>query len=353
MEQVQEVLLLVASCVSCAGCGLLLATWKRVEAPSYVSRRIVTSLGRAGLVTSIAFAMSLVVNGLGQNYRHHEGLCYAQALTLQYFYLASYFWTACFAFHLYQVIVKRNEYPEEFLWVYRGVGWGLPGVMLVYLVLRQLTGHLGVGGADRRWCWIAVHTTQEDAGDDSLVWRREGAMQQLSLFYLPVLCVFVFNVGVYRTILKFLHMDPMASRFREKVKLYVGIFFLCSIWGIIHRLVQFFRTDHSPNEFLGVMESMCDPLQPLLNAVIYGTNKQSLETYKERFCPSWIYYSSLPSSDDEEPSGIDDSPLLPQVVGAFDGPPLDPLDREFGHYFDRGAPRSKLSRQHRARSVSR
>lgn len=48
-----------------------------------------------------------MVNGLGQNYRQHEGLCYAQALTLQYFYLSSYFWTACFAFHLYQIIVKR------------------------------------------------------------------------------------------------------------------------------------------------------------------------------------------------------------------------------------------------------
>ncbi|KAF1779287.1 GCR1-cAMP receptor [Phytophthora cactorum] len=353
MELLQEVVLLVASCVSCAGCGFLLATWKRVEAPNYVSRRIVTSLGLAGLVTAIAFAMSLVVNGLGQSYRQHEGLCYAQALTLQYFYLASYFWTACFAFHLYQIIVKRNEYPEEFLWVYRGVGWGLPGLVLVYLVLRQLTGHLGVGGADRRWCWIAVHTTHEEEGEDPLVWRREGATQQLLLFYAPVLCVLVFNVGIYHTILRFLHMDPMASRFREKVKLYLGIFFLCSVWGIINRLVQFFRADHTPNEFLGVMESICDPLQPLLNAVAYGTNKQSLEAYKERFCPGWIY-SSLPSSDDEESSGIDDSPLLPHVVGAAEGPPLDPLDREFGHYFDRRAPRSSKSfREHRTRSVSR
>ncbi|OWZ01269.1 hypothetical protein PHMEG_00027380 [Phytophthora megakarya] len=338
--ELQEVLLLAAACVSCGGCGFLLATWKYVEAPNYVSRLIVTSLGLAGLVTAVAFSMSLVVNGFGQSYRQHEGLCYAQALVLQYFYLASYLWTACFAFHLYQIIVKRNEYPEEFLWIYRSVGWGMPGLVLVYLVLRQLTGHLGVGGADRRWCWIAVHTAHEETGEDPLVWRREGALQQLLLFYVPVLGVFVFNVAVYHTILKFLYMDPMASRFREKVNLYLGIFFICSGWGIINRLVQLFRADHTANEFLSVMESICDPLQPLLNAVVYGTNKRSLETYKERFCPRWIY-SSLPSSDEEESSGIDDSPLLPNIVSRADDSPLDPFDREFGHYFNQRAPRGK------------
>ncbi|CAI5711868.1 hypothetical protein KXD40_005872 [Peronospora effusa] len=348
MVLMQVVLLLVATTVSGAGCSFLLATWKRVEAPNYVSRRIVTSIGIAGLCTTLAFAMSLIVNGRGQNYRHHEGLCYTQALTLQYFYLASYLWTSCFAFHVYQIIVKRNEYPEEFLWVYRSIGWGLPGLVLIYLILRQLTGHIGVGGADRLWCWIAVHTTDEETGEESLAWQREGALQQLLLFYAPVVSVFVFNVIIYHNILKFLNMDPMAQRFREKVKLYLGIFFFCSVWGIINRLVQFFRADHTPIEFVCVMESIFDPLQPLLNAVAYGTNKQSLEAYKDRFCPKWMY-SSVPSSDEEESSGIDDSPLLSRTSDIVANSALDPLDREFGHYFDQRGPRSKSHHQHRTK----
>ncbi|RLN50220.1 hypothetical protein BBJ28_00021413 [Nothophytophthora sp. Chile5] len=238
----------------------------------------------------------------------------------------------------------RNEYPEAFLWVYRAVGWGLPGLVLVFLVLRQLTGHLGVGGADRQWCWISVHSTHEDAGQDPLFWRRDGALQQLLLFYAPILCVFVFNVGIYHVILKFLAMDPMAERFREKVTLYLAIFFLCSVWGAINRLVQFFRADHAPSEFLSVMESVCDPLQPLLNAVAYGTNKRSLEAYKARFCSSWLH-ASLPSSDEEESSGVDESPLLPHLAAESQEPqPTDPLDREFGHYFDQSTPRSKSQR---------
>lgn len=40
----------------------------------------------------------------------------------------------------------------------------------------------------------------------------------------------------------------------------------------------------------------------------YGTNKHSLDAYKQRFCASW-FYASLASTDDEE-SGIDDPSVL-------------------------------------------
>lgn len=190
--------------------------------------------------------------------------------------------------------------------MYRSIGWALPGLILLYLVLQQLTGHLGVGPADRRWCWIAVHTTSTGAQDPN-VWQKEGALQQLLLFYAPIGVVFLFNSAVYYRILRFLAHDPMADRFKRKVVVYLVIFFLCSIWGVINRLVQFFSVNHAPDKFLSVMECICDPLQPLLNALAYGTNKQSLEAYKERFCSSW-FYASLPSSDEE--SGVDTTGLL-------------------------------------------
>jgi hypothetical protein len=53
----EEVPLLLAAGASCVGCSFLLATWRRVEAPNYVSRRIVSAIGIAGLVTAVAFAM--------------------------------------------------------------------------------------------------------------------------------------------------------------------------------------------------------------------------------------------------------------------------------------------------------
>lgn len=263
--------------------------------------------------------------------------------------------------------------------MYRCVGWGLPGLVLAYLVLRQLTGHLGVGAADRRWCWIAVHYSIDNEIDgnatigstvddrDPSVWRREGALQQLLLFYLPIAVVFVFNAAVYRQILRFLAMDPMAGRFRNKVVLYLGIFFLCSIWGAVNRVVQLTRASHAPNAFLTLMECVCDPLQPLLNALAYGINKRALDAYRDRLCSlsssstlaRWVY-STLPSSDDDDDegsSGLDDSSLLAndQLSPLVESGNLHPtpatapaqhhdsFDEEFAQYFDQ--PRRKHSRR--------
>ncbi|DBA04108.1 TPA: hypothetical protein N0F65_004216 [Lagenidium giganteum] len=299
LEVAEEVLLIISASISFAGCTFIFTTWKNFTAPNYLSRRIVASIGLAGLFTAFGFFMSVIVNGLGENYRRQESLCYVQALTLQYFYLASYLWTGCFAFHLYQIFIIRNEYPEKFLWMYRVVGWGVPGFGVAFLVLRQLTGHVGVGGADRRWCWITVHRS-----DDVDAWDSTGALQQFLLFYLPILCVFVFNATIYVLIVRFLAADPMAERFKQKVLLYLVVYFLCSMWGCINRLIQAIRKDHQPCKVITLLECICDPLQPLLNAVVYGMNKQSLNAYKERFCSAWLY-ASLPSSDEEE-SGLDD-----------------------------------------------
>lgn len=185
-----------------------------------------------------------------------------------------------------------------------------------------------MGAADRRWCWIAVHdpVTRSHVTDISLVvdtnhtlgaqdpaeWRVHGARQQMLLFYAPIAVVFVFNAVVYHRILRFLAADPMAGRFRNKVILYMGIFFLCSVWGAVNRVVQLSRENHAPNAFLTLMECVCDPLQPLLNALAYGINKRSLDAYRDRLCgsasstspsssqwTSWMY-SSLTSSGDED-----------------------------------------------------
>lgn len=128
-------------------------------------------------------------------------------------------------------------------------------------MLRQLTGHLGVGAAGRQWCWIAVHSSPSAGASDPNAWQRHGAWQQWLLFYVPIGVVFVFNAVVYQRILKFLAMDPMAAKFKRKVVLYLLVFFLCSIWGVINRLVQFYRPDHKPNEWLSLLECICDPLQ--------------------------------------------------------------------------------------------
>jgi hypothetical protein len=194
----------------------------------------------------------------------------------------------------------RNEYPEKLLWLYRTIGWGYPGVVVIFLLLRQLTGHLGIGGADRRWCWISTHESTAHAIVLSH-WKMEGALHQLLLFYVPLGFVLVFNIIIYGRILRFLRADPMVYRIRLRIYLYLGIFIGCYSWGIINRLIQFFNKPyHVPNKYLTLMECICDPLQPLLSTIVYGFNKRSIEGYKQKFCSRWFYAQLSSSSEGEE-----------------------------------------------------
>lgn len=57
----EQVLVVASASVSFAGCAFIFFTWKSFSAPNYISRRIVASLGLAGLVTAFGFAMYVCV----------------------------------------------------------------------------------------------------------------------------------------------------------------------------------------------------------------------------------------------------------------------------------------------------
>lgn len=53
----EQVLVVASASVSFAGCAFIFFTWKSFSAPNYLSRRLVASLGLAGLVTAFGFSM--------------------------------------------------------------------------------------------------------------------------------------------------------------------------------------------------------------------------------------------------------------------------------------------------------
>jgi hypothetical protein len=48
---------------------------------------------------------------------------------LVFFSLASYLWTACFAFHLYRILGRRCKYPELYEHRYHLLAWGIPATV--------------------------------------------------------------------------------------------------------------------------------------------------------------------------------------------------------------------------------
>ena len=70
------------------------------------SRRLLLYLTIADLMASVGWLLSGFEKIL--NAKHPGALCVIQGYLLQFFYLASFLWTSCFAWHLFQIAWLAN-----------------------------------------------------------------------------------------------------------------------------------------------------------------------------------------------------------------------------------------------------
>lgn len=66
----------------------------------------------------------------------------------------------------------------------------------------------------------------------------------------------------------------MELKIRKRLLLYLVVFFVCSVWGLINRILQIVYKSHRPPMAMEGMESFFSPLQGFLNAIVYGLNHQ-------------------------------------------------------------------------------
>lgn len=120
-------------------------------------------------------------------------LCYTQAYLLLFFMLASFLWTACFAFHLFQILGRDGKTPELYEGRYHLVAWGVPLLTVLHLGLQQALGYDLVGESGLPWCWLRTWSDFE--------WASSGVYFQVSVFYGPLLLVLLHNFSTYLTLL--------------------------------------------------------------------------------------------------------------------------------------------------------
>jgi len=68
----------------------------------------------------------------------------------------------------------------------------------------------------------------------------------------------------------------MKKKIRKRLLLYLVVFFLCSVWGLINRIWQISIAIHRPPAYMTGLEAFFSPLQGFLNALVYGLNNQVL-----------------------------------------------------------------------------
>jgi len=236
------------------------------------SRRLLMYLTVSDLFASIGWLFSGFEKIL--NAKHPGTLCVIQGYLLQFFYLASFLWTACFAWHLFQLIWLKNRRAYKLEWRYHLLSWGVPGAICLYFFIRQEFFHEpGMGGTkDRPWCWISSNNP-----NDKFEW------EQFVFFYFPLLAILLFNLFIYVLLLKRLrhNLSGMELKIRQRLLLYVGVFIFLSGWGLANRVYQFVSNTATPNYFLLCMDAICGPLQGFCNAIVYGINQKLRERYIE------------------------------------------------------------------------
>ncbi|TMW68684.1 hypothetical protein Poli38472_006152 [Pythium oligandrum] len=196
-------------------------------------------------------------------------LCMAQGYLLVYFSLASYLWTACFAFHLYQILARRSKYPELYESRYHVISWGLPALTVCQLVVQEISGATLLGESGRPWCWFRTWSDYE--------WVRSGFHAQLALFYIPVAIVLVHNLATYISLLYHLS-DILSTKMEERIwrrlLAYSWVFFLSFVWGIFAVFYQATSPNHELSPSMLYFMSFFTPLQGAMNAIAYGVNEK-------------------------------------------------------------------------------
>ena len=75
------------------------------------------------------------------------------------------------------------------------------------------------------------------------------------MFYLPAVLIFSYNVSIYVFLARQVHGTELGANIRKRVLLYLLVFSICAVWGLVHRIYQLFSKDHQPLIQLSYLES--------------------------------------------------------------------------------------------------
>jgi len=186
--------------------------------------------------------------------------CLFQASILQFFMVASYFWSLAIAISLFQAFfLEKQEEPRKTIMIYHVLNWGYP---LVTVILCLAFKKFGVVG---NWCWIS------DPQD------------YFRLFvYVPMTLILVFICLNYIFIR--LKMQGLQSNFKRvllrKLSLYLLAFISSQLPAVVNG-IQSFVNPNNPIFLLYLLQACLQPAQGLFNCFVYGFNEQAfVDQYK-------------------------------------------------------------------------
>eukprot|EP01102_Stenamoeba_stenopodia_P015681 TRINITY_DN536_c0_g1_i6.p1 TRINITY_DN536_c0_g1~~TRINITY_DN536_c0_g1_i6.p1 ORF type:complete len:339 (-),score=48.81 TRINITY_DN536_c0_g1_i6:174-1190(-) len=194
-------------------------------------------------------------------------ICMVEAVFLEQFIIASWIWPACFAFQLYQHIVRGTQI-NRFRY-FHIISWGIPLICNIVLISTKSYGppKSGLG-----WCWI----------------KPTLPLFEFIFGYGILGILLIFETILYIAIVIHIRRQLMAfsllpgSRVMvvnqlegqsNRLTWYLLVPLLCWSWGLANRIYQAVSDDPDAT-WLGIMQGCFAASQGFWNAVIYLFNSK-------------------------------------------------------------------------------
>jgi len=246
-----------SSSISLLGAGFIVLTYLLFKETRSFGTTLIFWLSLSDLLTSLSWLP----------WNANEQLCIMQAVSLQFFETASYFWSFSISFSLFQVffLEKLEETTRKYFFLNHLINWGYHAFSVL---LCLAFGKFGKAGA---WCWIK-------SPQDPFRLLVYGPMVLVSLF----IC---FTWIAIRWKMRTLQSD-FKRQLNRRLSMYLLAFLTSQIPAIINRTQNFFYPEQ-PLFFFFMMQAIFQPAQGFLNCLVYGLNEQQLMEYYRHLFSKW------------------------------------------------------------------
>jgi len=229
--ETRDVILITSCILAFLGSSSIIITYLLLPTMKGNGRRLLMWLSVADAASSLNYILSAAFPPTDSS-----SFCDAQALIGIYFPVASFLWTDCIAWYLYQVVNHTYELNhdmelehQKYLFpLFHAICWGIPGFICILIGSFSAEGFSS--GSTGGWCWIS----SDQPHPLIVVWELVGG-KGIEWFSCVVFVPFLY-VSAYLRLRSICKMDPHRDKFHaftRRLILVPVVFFFIRLWGSI------------------------------------------------------------------------------------------------------------------------
>jgi len=300
-ENPNNILILLTCFLSLFGALSIIITYMGLPSMKGNGRRLLMWLSVADALSALNYATPIM---FGTAPSSDTSLCKVQALIGIYFPVASFLWTDCIAWYLYQVVnhtyelnhSTELEQQRHLFPIFHGICWGLPAMVCIIIGAFGAEGYYS--GKTGGWCWIH----KADRGQ-MILWELIGgkAIEWFSVFvFVPYL-----YITAYLRLRRLYETDPQREKFHaftRRLILVPVVFFLIRLWGSVLAVQTFIDPEEGGLQWVSRMSAFFDPSQGFFNGLIFVFASGEVREALKRYISTMFHKSNSHANSTIEPT---------------------------------------------------